>query len=65
MKTKNVIATLSLFGLLAALNPSASAMGDHFDVQAAARNAVTRSDHAAVAKYYDDAATQMKAKVQE
>ena len=65
MKTKNVIATLSLFGLLAALNPSAFAMGDHSDVQAAVRNAVTRSDHAAVAKYYDDAATQMKAKAQE
>lgn len=65
MKTKNVIATLSLFGLLAALNPSASAMGDHSDVQAAARNAVTRSDHEAVAKYYDDAATRMKTKVQE
>ena len=65
MKTKNVITTLSLFGLLAALNPSASAMDHHFDVQAAARNAVTQSDHAAVAKYYDDAATRMKAKVQE
>lgn len=65
MKTKNVIATLSLFGLLAALNPPASAMGDHLDVQAAARNAVTRSEHETVAKYYDAAATQMKAKVQE
>lgn len=65
MKTKNIIATLSLFGLFAVLSPSVTAMGDHFHVLAAARNAITQSDHEAVAKYYDDEAARMKAKAQE
>ncbi len=35
------------------------------EIRAAAQNATTRSEHEAVAKYYEDAAAQMQAKVKE
>lgn len=69
MKTKlgKVFAALSIVGLLASLSPSAIAAqsDDTPEIRAAAQNATTRSDHEAVAKYYEDAATQMQAKVEE
>ena len=69
MKTKlgKVFAALSIVGLLASLSPSAIAAqsDDTPEIRAAAQNATTRSDHEAVAKYYEDAATQIQAKVEE
>ena len=65
MKTKNIFAILSLMGLLGALSPSANALDKNFDIQAAIDNAITRNDHASLAKCYEDAARQMQAKVNE
>jgi predicted ribosome quality control (RQC) complex YloA/Tae2 family protein len=69
MKTKlgKLFAALSMVGLLASLSPSVTAAQpvDTPEIRAAAQNATTRSDHEAVAKYYEDAATQMQAKVKE
>ena len=69
MKTKlaKVFAALSIVSLLASLSPFAiAAQSDDIpEIRAAAQNATTRSDHEAVAKYYEDAATQMQAKVEE
>ena len=72
MQTKlaKVFAALSIVGLLASLNPSAFAAqsddtSETSKIHAAAQNATTRSDHEAVAKYYEDAATQIQAKVEE
>lgn len=65
MKTKNTFAVLSLIGCLASVSPTATAGPENVDIDAAIRNAVTRADHEAVARYYDDAATQMQAKLQE
>lgn len=69
MKTKlaKVFAALSIVSLLASLSPSAiAAQSDNTsEIRAAARNATTRSDHEAVAKYYEDAATQIQTKVEE
>ena len=75
MKTKlgKVFAALSIVGLLASLSPSAfaaqsddaSETSETSAIRAAAQNATTRSDHEAVAKYYEDAATQIQAKVEE
>jgi hypothetical protein len=71
MKTeiRRFVAVVSTLGLLASCAQTgalvATAVGDHTDIQTVARNAVTRSDHEAVAKYYDDEATRMKAKAQE
>lgn len=64
MKPGKIVATLSLLGSLAALIPSVVA-ADNYDIGSAARNAATRSDHEAVAKYYEDVAREMQAKVQE
>ena len=73
MKTKlgNIFA-LSMMGLLASLSLSATAAQpavhsvDTAEIRtAAAQNATTRSDHETVAKYYEDAAAQMQAKVKE
>ncbi len=54
-------------GLLASLNLSATAAEpvETPQIRAAAQKAVTRSDHEAVAKFYEDAARQMQAKVKE
>lgn len=69
MKTllQNILAALSLAGLLASLSSSAiaSQLDDNPEIRAAAKNATTRSDHEAIAKYYEEAATQMQAKVKE
>src|SRR5688500_7742047 len=65
MKTKSIFATLSLLGLLTSLSPSAVATAENPDIQAAARQAVTPKDHEAVAKYYESAARDLQAKVQE
>lgn len=69
MKTKlaKVFVALLIVSLLASLSPSAiAAQSDDIpEIRAAAQDATTRSDHEAVAKYYEDAATQMQAKVEE
>lgn len=69
MKTKfgKFFAALSMVGLLALLSPSATASQpvDAPEIRAAAEKAVTRSDHEAVAKSYEDAAQKMQAKVKE
>lgn len=64
MNTKNIVATLSLLGLFIALGPSA-AVAEDFGINAAAHSAATRSDHEAVAKYYEDLATQTQEKIRE
>lgn len=69
MKTKlgNIFAALSLVGLLASLSTFATAAQplDTPEIRAAAQKAVTRSDHVAVAKLYEDAVQQMQVKVKE
>lgn len=69
MKTKfgKFFAALSMVGLLVSLSPSATAGQpvDTPEIRAAAEKAVTRSDHEAVAKSYEDAAQKMQAKVKE
>ena len=58
---------LSIAGLLASMSPLAIAaeLTDTPEIRAAIHNATTRSDHEAIAKYYENAATQMQAKVKE
>lgn len=69
MKTKlgHIFTALSMAGLLISLSPSATATQpvDTPEIRAAAQNATTRSDHEAVAKYYEDAAKQMQVKAGE
>jgi hypothetical protein len=69
MKTKsgNIFAVLSMAALLVSMSPLAIAAGpiDTPEIRAAVQKATTRSDHEAVAKYYENAATQMQAKVKE
>lgn len=67
MKIKKIVAALSLLSFLVAMNSPtlAAAEIENFDVNVAAHNAVTRSDHVAVAKYYEDVARKMQAKVEE
>ena len=69
MKTKsgNIFAVLSMVGLLASMSPLAIAaeLTDTPEIRAAVQNATTRGDHEAIAKYYENAATQMQAKVKE
>jgi hypothetical protein len=65
MKTRRIVAALSLFGFLVALGPSATAMDENFDIRAAVQNAATASDHKEVAKYFEDAANELQAKVYE
>ncbi|SCX95255.1 hypothetical protein SAMN05216420_101433 [Nitrosospira sp. Nl5] len=62
MKTKNIFGVLSVIGLLA--SPLATAT-ENPEILSAAKNAVTRSDHEAVAKFYEDEARQIQAKVEE
>jgi len=58
---------LSMVGLLASMSPLAIAakLTDTPEIRAAVQNATTRGDHEAIAKYYENAATQMQAKVKE
>ena len=70
MKTKSgkFVATISMIGLVASLSAPATAADNSADtpeIRAAVQNATTRSDHEAIAKYYEDAASQMQAKVKE
>ena len=69
MKTKsgNIFAALSMVGLLTSMSPLAIAAEPIHtpEIRAAIQNATSRSDHEAVAKYYENAATQMQAKVKE
>ena len=69
MKTRpgNILAALSMVGLLASLSPSVAAAepADTPEIRAAVQNAATPGDHEAVAKHYEDAAAQMQAKVNE
>ena len=69
MKTKfgNVLAALSMIGVLASASSSVVAAQpiDTPEIRAAARNAVTRGDHDAIARYYEKTAAQMQAKVTE
>ena len=66
MKASHVFTALSLFGLSAFLNPAATGgEPDDIHILQAARNATTRSDHEAIAKYYEDAAQVMQLKMRE
>src|ERR1700709_2434656 len=69
MKTKSgkFFAAMSLIGLLASLSTGAAPhmSVDTPDIRTAAQNAKTRGDHEAIARYYEEAATQMKAKLEE
>ena len=69
MKTKfgKFFAALSMVGLMASLSPSviAGQPVNTPEIRAAAEKAVTRSDHEAVARSYEDAARKMQAKVKE
>ena len=69
MKIDKIIATFSLLSLMfmavMVLPVQAAAEVEGFDVDAASRNAVTRSDHEAVARYYDNAAVETQAKAHE
>ena len=53
-----------MIGSLISVSPFAVAT-ENLDIRTAAQNAVTRSDHEAVAKSYEDEARQMQAKVTE
>lgn len=69
MKTKleNVFAALSVMGILISASPLATA-AHHVDtpeIPAAAQNVTMRSDHDAMAKYYENTAAQMQVKVEE
>ena len=71
MKKSHFLTVLSMIGLLASMSSFATAAQpaiypvEPSEIRAAAQNATTRSDHEAVAKYYEDAAIQMQAKVKE
>ncbi|PTR10525.1 hypothetical protein C8R32_10152 [Nitrosospira sp. Nsp5] len=67
MKTRNIFSALSMIGFLASVSSSVIAAEpvDTPEIRAAAQKAVTRSDHEAIAKFYEDAATQIKAKAKE
>jgi hypothetical protein len=66
-KTGNIFAVLSMAGLLVSMSPLAIAAEpiDTPEIRAAVQKATTPSDHEAVAKYYENAAKQMQAKVKE
>lgn len=67
MKTNlaNIMAALSMIGLLAWLSPAAVASQpvEAAEIRAAAERAITQSDHEVVAKQYEDAATKLQAKI--
>ena len=67
MRTKNIFAALSMIGFLASVSSSAIAAEpvDTPEIRAAAQKAVTRGDHETVAKFYEDAATQIQAKAKQ
>jgi predicted RNase H-like nuclease (RuvC/YqgF family) len=69
MKTNlaNIMAALSMAGLLASLSPvvMASEPVEAAVIRVAAEGATTQDDHDALAKLYEDAATELQAKVAE
>lgn len=67
MKMKNIVAALSVIGLLVSASSSATAAGpaDTPEIRSAVQKAATRDEHEAVAKLYEDAAAQTQAKVKE
>jgi hypothetical protein len=67
MKIDKIISTFSLLSFIAAMSlpVQATAQVENSDIHVISRNAVTRSDHEAVAKYYENAAMEMQAKAQE
>lgn len=64
MRTRHLVIVSVLFGLSALLNPAAMA-GEISDILVAAKNATTRSEHEVIAKYYENAAGAMQAKMWE
>jgi hypothetical protein len=64
MNLAKFAATFSLFTVFSVLSPFTSAAED-FDIDSAVQSAKTRSDHEAVAKYYEDVAKEAQVKIQE
>ena len=64
MNLPRFAATLSLLAVFAAASPFAGA-AENLDIDAAVKSAKTRSDHEAVARYYEDAAKEARAKAEE
>ena len=67
MKTRNLVTILSLLGLLAGVGPASAAdrVVDTTDIRAPGRKIATREDHEMVAAYYDNAAREAQAKLEE
>lgn len=67
MKTRNIFATLSMIGFLASVSSLATATEpvNTPEIRAAAQKAVTRDEHEAVARFYENAAAQLQAKMKE
>ena len=69
MKTKlgNIWAALSMIGVLVSASSAVVAAQpiDTLEIRAAAQNATTRDEHESIAKYYENTAAQMQAKVTE
>jgi tRNA-dihydrouridine synthase len=69
MKTNlaNIMAALSMVGLLGSMSSRAAASQpvEAAAIRAAAESATTQSDHEVVAKQYEDAATELQAKLAE
>ena len=67
MKTRSLAATLSLLGLLAGFGPASAAdrTPDAAALRAAERRAASRDDHERVAAYYESAAREAQAKLEE
>lgn len=64
MNLPRFAATLSLLAVFAAFSPFAGAVED-LDIEAAVKSAKTRSDHETIAKYYEGAAKEARAKAEE
>jgi hypothetical protein len=64
MNLPRFAATLALLAVFAASSPFARA-AENPDIDAAVKNAKTRSDHEGVAKYYEEAAKEARAKAEE
>jgi len=67
MKTRSLVATLSLLGLLAGFGPASAVdrTPDAATIRAGERSAVSRDDHERVAAYHENAAREAQAKLEE
>jgi hypothetical protein len=67
MKMRNFVAVLSLLGLAAGFSPASAAdrVADSVDIRASRQKAATREDHEMVAAYYENAAREAQAKLEE